>query len=171
VIRPERCLLNEGADVAARERFEGEYPRVTWHHGRAVEALPRGYAPSKHPTKQWPPEALLEVWCSPFREARDCFEFDALKLDRRIAEQVVTWTHEPPATRSRRPATAVVLNANEPPGVDGDDVRDMEGCALDAAFSGRDAGFVRSVQMDRPTRPPAAARRRKGQGIQPTVRV
>lgn len=136
VTRPERVPLAEKADVDARERFEGEYPSRAWHRGRAAEALLRGYAPSKYPTKHWPYEALLEVWCSQFREARDCFEVDALKHAFTDEEDTATWRRQAPATRNRIPATAVTLNANEPPGVDGDGVRDLDGYALDAAFPG-----------------------------------
>ena len=77
--RSEHGWLYEADDVDARDRFAGEYPPKTWHHGRAAEALQTGYAPSKYPTKQWPPEALLEVWCPLSREAQDCFERDALR--------------------------------------------------------------------------------------------
>lgn len=44
--------------------------------------------------------------------------------------------------RSQPSATAVALNANDPPGVDGEDVRDSDGCALDTAFPGRDAAAL-----------------------------
>jgi len=140
VTRPEREQLSEAGDVDARDRFEGEHPERTWHHGRAVEALLTGYAPSKYPTKQWPPEALLEVWCSLLREARTCFEIDALTLDRHRGEQRhdaeprAAGIAEPTPGRGRR-----ALNANEPPGVDGEDVRDLDGCALVIGFPGRDA--------------------------------
>jgi len=151
VTRPEREQLSEAGDVDARDRFEGEHPERTWHHGRAVEALLTGYAPSKHPTKHWPPEALLEVWCSLLREAQTCFEIDALTLDRHRGEHATTRNHGPPVLRSRRPATAVALNANEPPGVDGEDVRDLDRYALDAAFSGRSfhIGKVAAELQDR----------------------
>jgi hypothetical protein len=144
VIRPERCLLTEGVD--ARDRFEGEYPHVTWHHGRAVEAHESGYAPSKHPTKRWPPEALLEVWCSLCREARDRFDFAQI-AEANLGEHTAMWTHAPPATRNRRPTTAVALNANETPGVNGEDAPGMDGYALDAAFPGSDLGWVPRVTV------------------------
>ena len=171
VTRPERRLLTEDSDVSARERFEGEYPHSTWHHGRAVEALRRGYAPSKYPTKQWPPEALLEVWCSLPRVALDCFKLDALTHDRSHGKRATTWTtHDPPAPRSWRPSSpAVALIANEPPAVDGEDVRDLNGCALDTAFSGsrvRDSSFVdaptfTSVRVNLPAQGDALCRKER----------
>ena len=134
--RSERSLLTCGARVDARDRFEGEYPPKIWHRGRTAEALHTGYAPSKYPTKQWPTEALLEVWCSRQWEAPDCFEFGALILDRSTSELAATWTFGTPDKRSRRPATTVAMNANEPPGVHGEGVGDTDGYALDAAFPG-----------------------------------
>jgi hypothetical protein len=76
------------------------------------------------------------VWCSLSREARNRFEVDALKHAFTDDEDAATWSRRDPATRSRIPATAVALNANEPPGVDGDDAPGLDGYALDAAFPG-----------------------------------
>jgi hypothetical protein len=76
------------------------------------------------------------VWCSLHREACDCFECDALNLDDRHGERLARWDHDWTATRGRQPATAAASSANDPPAVDGDGTRSLDGCALDGAFPG-----------------------------------
>jgi hypothetical protein len=53
---------DEASDVAARERFGGEHPFVSWHPGRDGKARVEGYAPSECRTKRWPTKALSGAW-------------------------------------------------------------------------------------------------------------
>ena len=119
---------------AARDRFEGEYPFEPWPRGRDAKALVAGYAPSKHRTKQWPSEAQLEVWCSLCREACECFVLDALTLQ---ANALIAMTISTSRLRVAASITSATLNANRPPGANGERVRDEHGYALDSPFSGR----------------------------------
>jgi len=134
VTRAHRDEIDADGEQAARDRFEGEYPAENWPRGRAAEALQTGYAPSKHRTKQWPLEARLEVWCSLSREARECFVLDALTAQ---ADELIAMTCSTGWLRVATSTSTAVLNANQPPGVNGDDVRDRDGCALDTAFPGK----------------------------------
>jgi hypothetical protein len=52
-----------GSGVEARERFEGEHPRISWSPGRDGETPFAGYAPSEYRLKPWPHEALSGAWC------------------------------------------------------------------------------------------------------------
>ena len=52
----------EASDVAARERFEGEHPLVSWRPGRDGKAHDEGYAPSECRPKRWPTKALSGAW-------------------------------------------------------------------------------------------------------------
>jgi hypothetical protein len=118
----------------AHDRFEGEYPRLTWPRGRDAQALLTGYAPSKYRTKPWPSEALLEVWYSLSREVPAGFMLDVPLLDQRNDPQLSPPQLYQPAPRDWLSRSAVAVNANEPPGVEGEEVGDQDGSALDAAF-------------------------------------
>jgi hypothetical protein len=52
----------EASDVAARERFGGEHPLVSWRPGRDGKAHVEGYAPSECRPKRWPTKALSGAW-------------------------------------------------------------------------------------------------------------
>ncbi len=52
----------EASDAAARERFEGEHPLVSWRPGRDGKAHDEGYAPSECRPKRWPTKALSGAW-------------------------------------------------------------------------------------------------------------
>ena len=48
--------------VAARERFEGEHPLVSWSAGREGKTRDAGYVPSECRPKRWPRKALSGAW-------------------------------------------------------------------------------------------------------------
>ena len=50
------------AGVAARERFEGEHPLVSWFPGRDGKTRDAGYAPPECRLKRWPIKALSGAW-------------------------------------------------------------------------------------------------------------
>ncbi len=52
----------EASDAAARERFGGEHPLVSWRPGRDGKARDEGYAPSECRPKRWPTKALSGAW-------------------------------------------------------------------------------------------------------------
>ena len=54
------------SDVAARERFEGEHPLVSWSPGRDGKTHDEGYAPSEYRLKQWPNEGPIRSMVPPF---------------------------------------------------------------------------------------------------------
>jgi hypothetical protein len=60
----------------ARERFEGEHPRISWSPGRDGKAPFAGYAPSEYRLKQWPHEALSGAWCPRLAGAPAGFEIE-----------------------------------------------------------------------------------------------
>jgi hypothetical protein len=122
------------ARTTAHDRFEGEYPASAWPRGRDAQALLTGYAPSKYRTKPWPPEALLEAWYSLSREVLPGFRFDVLASEWSSDPRLALPPHHQLASRGRLPRSAVAVNANHPPGVNGEDVRDKDGFALDAPF-------------------------------------
>jgi len=112
------CARNQ-----AHDRFEGEYPGLTWPHGRDAQALVTGYAPSKYRTKPWPTKALLEVWYSPLREVPLGY---MLAVPSFAAQNVPQTTVYKPVARDR-PRSALAVNANHPPGVQNDDVGGEDG--------------------------------------------
>jgi hypothetical protein len=58
---------------------------------------------------------------------------DALTAEGDDLSAMTSSTSRSRVTGSR---TTAAVNANEPPGVDGEDVGNRDGCALDAAFPG-----------------------------------
>ena len=52
------------SDAAARDRFEGEHPLVSWRPASDGNVRVEGYAPSECRTKQWPSKALSGAWHS-----------------------------------------------------------------------------------------------------------
>jgi hypothetical protein len=120
--------------TTALDRFEGEYPGSLWPRGRDAQALLTGYAPSKYRTKPWPPEAPLEAWYSLSREVLSGFTIEVLAFTSTSGPEL-TPPHRPqPAARGRLPRSAVTVDANQTPGVEGEDAAAQEGSALDAAF-------------------------------------
>jgi hypothetical protein len=117
----------------AGDRFEGEYPVSDWHRGRDAEASKTCYAPSKYPTKQWPTEAQLELWCSLSREAHNCF---VLAAEMAGSDELFAMNAARAMPRVAGSRSIAALNANQPPGANGNSVRDRVGSALDTAFSG-----------------------------------
>ena len=117
----------------AGDRFEGEYPVSDWHRGRDAEASKTCYAPSKYPTKQWPTEAQLELWCSLSREAHNCF---VLAAETAGSDELFAMNAARAMPRVAGSRSIAALNANQPPGANGNLVRDRVGSALDTAFSG-----------------------------------
>lgn len=132
---------HEACDTDELDRFEGEYPHALWPRRRDAQALAKSYAPSKYPTKQWPAEALLEMWCSPLGEARDRFVVETQCLY--LSHDDELGADESGTTRPRVVASAstAALHANEPPGIERRSARcaGQDGFALDAAFPGKGA--------------------------------
>ena len=111
----------------AGDRFEGEYPVSDWHRGRAAEASKTCYAPSKYPTKQWPTEAQLELWCSLSREAHNCF---VLAAEMAGSDELFAMNAARAMPRVAGSRSIAALNANQPPGANGNSVRDRVGLPL-----------------------------------------
>jgi len=139
VTPPRRDERTTYVGTTAHDRFEGEHPKGVWPRGRDAQALLTGYAPSKYRTKPWPQEALLEAWYSLSRDVLPGFTFVPPSPSLPSDPQLPPPSRRQPLSRERLQRPAVAVNANETPGVEGEDVRDQEGCALDAAFP-RSAG-------------------------------
>ena len=129
--RPHRAELSTYGD--ADDRFEGEYPAEEWHRGRDAEASITCYAPSKYPTKPWPTEAQLESWCSLPREACKCF---VLAAEMPGGDELLAMNSSTSQPRVAGSKSTAALNTNQPPGANGNAVRDRVESALDTAFSG-----------------------------------
>jgi hypothetical protein len=67
----EASATTSRAGVAARERFEGEHPLVSWSPGRDGKTQVAGYAPSECRLKPWPLKALSGAWRARFTGRRN----------------------------------------------------------------------------------------------------
>ena len=120
-------------EATARDRFEGEHQVKTWPRKRDAEVPCVGYAPSKYLRKQWPQKAQLKVWYSLCREVRVSFRRD-VPTPRYCSLPLVPHHHHRPVSRDWSSWSAAAVNAKDPPGANGEHIRDVEGSALDTAF-------------------------------------
>ena len=76
--------------VAARERFEGEHPLVSWSPGRDGKTQVAGYAPSECRLKPWPNKALSGAWRARSAGQRtEGFEVERVEVGRSLPVVVV----------------------------------------------------------------------------------
>ena len=87
--------------IAARERFEGEHPFVSWPPGRNGQAPNEGYAPSECRLKPWPIEAQSGAWRARIAGKRnEGFRFERVEAGRTLPAGVREASLTEPFARS-----------------------------------------------------------------------
>ena len=87
--------------VAARERFEGEHPFVSWSPGRDGQTPNEGYAPSECRLKPWPTEAQSGAWRARIAGKRnEGFRFERVEAGRTLPAGVREASLTEPFARS-----------------------------------------------------------------------
>ncbi len=119
--RTEAKGAGDASDVAARERFEGEHPFVSWSPGRDGKTRDEGYVPSECRPKRWPAKALSGAW-RPRRSGgrNDCFALGGphVRTSRRTnAGVTLTASFARSGAQRRRPlASATIARCGRPRG-------------------------------------------------------